>query len=206
MRSSRAARFLAAVFALLALPAFAADAEEPEQLVRDAAVHILDQINQNRAAYEADPSLLGDVVRKNLLPAMDMDYAARLILGRVGRGAGEEQIRAFTDAMTDLLVARYATGLMKFRSHDQLEVMPLRGEMNEKSTRVRTRVYLDTGKFAPVDYVFRKTGNGWKAFDVIIEGISYVATYRNQIIPEVDANGLESVTERLRSGQLVLQN
>lgn len=203
MRTTLAACALAA---LLAVPAHAADAESPEQLVRDAAVHVLDQLTRNRAAYEQDPGRFGDVVRSELLPLMDMSYAARLILGRVGRDASEAQIQAFAEAMSDLLIARYASGLMKFRSDEQLEVMPLRGALSEKSTRVRTRVRLDSGQFAPVDYVFRRTGDGWKAFDVIIEGISYVATYRNQIIPEVEANGIDSVTERLRSGQLVLQD
>jgi phospholipid transport system substrate-binding protein len=95
---------------------------------------------------------------------------------------------------------------MRFRSREQLEVLPLRGDLNERATRVRTRVRLDTGGFAPVDYVFRNTDEGWKVFDVIIEGISYVSTYRSQIMPEVEANGLDAVIQRLASGDLVLQD
>ena len=146
------------------------------------------------------------MVREDMLPLLDMEYSARLILGRSGRDASQEQIDAFTDAMSRLLVDRYSTGLMRFRSQDQLEVLPLRGELDERMTRVRTRVKMESGGFAPVDYVFRKTGNGWKVFDVIIEGISYVTTYRNQIIPEVQASGLDAVIERVSSGELVLQD
>jgi len=198
----------AAAFALclFAAQSAAAGNEDPEQLVRDTAVKVLAQISENQETFRQDPGQLAEVVRRDLLPLMDMDYSARLILGRAGRDATEAQIQAFANAMSDLLISRYSAGLLKFHSNEQLEVMPLRGEMNDKSTRVRTRVHLDTGKFAPVDYVFRKTGAGWKAFDVIIEGISYVATYRNQIIPEVEANGLDSVTERLSSGQLALKD
>ena len=57
---------------------------------------------------------------------------------------------------------------------------------------------------APVDYAFHKTAKGWKAFDVVVEGISYVTTYRNQIMPEVKANGIDSVIERLNTGQMRL--
>lgn len=178
----------------------------PDQLVSDTAGRILAQINANYDAYSEDPELLGEVVRADMLPLLDMEYTARLILGRTGRDASQAQITAFTDAMTRLLVDRYSTGLMSFRSRDQLEVLPLRGELNERMTRVRTRVKMESGGFAPVDYVFRKTGNGWKIFDVIIEGISYVTTYRNQIIPEVQANGLDAVIERLNNGELVLQD
>ena len=106
--------------------------------------------------------------------------------------------------MSNLLIDRYAQGLLQFSSKIKLHVLPQRGELNEKLTRVKTRVTLPDGGEAPVDYAFRKTPDGWKAFDVVVEGISYVTTYRNQIMPEVQANGIDSVINRLNSGQLQL--
>lgn len=198
---------LLALALMLAMPPVAADAAgAPDQLVSNTAGRILSQINANYDSYSENPALLGEIVRTDMLPLLDMEYTSRLILGREGRGATPGQIEAFTDAMTRLLIERYSSGLMSFRSEEQLEVLPLRGELNERSTRVRTRVRLDTGGYAPVDYVFRKADSEWKAFDVIIEGISYVTTYRNQIIPEVQENGLDAVIERLNNGELVLQD
>lgn len=192
---------------MLLMPLWAVgNVSTPDQLVSDTAGRILAQINTNYDQYTENPELLGQVIREDMLPLLDMEYSARLILGRSGRDASQDQIDAFTDAMSRLLVDRYSTGLMSFRSQDQLEVLPLRGELDERMTRVRTRVKLESGGFAPVDYVFRKTGSGWKVFDVIIEGISYVTTYRNQIMPEVQANGLDAVIERLNSGELLLQD
>jgi phospholipid transport system substrate-binding protein len=106
--------------------------------------------------------------------------------------------------MSNLLVNRYSKGLLYFGGETKLWVLPQRGELNVKLTRVRTRVTLPSGGQAPVDYAFHKTPDGWKAFDVIVEGISYVTTYRNQIMPDVQANGIDSVLERLGSGQLEL--
>jgi phospholipid transport system substrate-binding protein len=106
--------------------------------------------------------------------------------------------------MSNLLVERYSAGLLHFSSEVKLRVLPQRGELNERMTRVRTRVSLPNGGEAPVDYVFRKSAEGWKAFDVIVEGISYITTYRNQIMPDVQANGIESVIERLSRGELEL--
>jgi phospholipid transport system substrate-binding protein len=82
--------------------------------------------------------------------------------------------------------------------------VPQRGDLNEKLTRVRTRVKLPNGGDAPIDYAFHKTPDGWKAFDVIVEGISYVTTFRNQIMPDVQANGIDSVIARLTTGELDL--
>jgi phospholipid transport system substrate-binding protein len=205
--SNRVSRWLPTFIMTMILPVFsAANTTAPDQLVTEAAGKLLTQIDANFDVYTEQPELLAKVVRNDMLPLLDMQYSARLILGRAGREASEGQIEAFTEAMTRLLVDRYSSGLMGFRSQDQLEVMPLRGELNERATRVRTRVRLTSGGYAPVDYVFRKTAEGWKAFDVIIEGISYVSTYRNQIMPEVEANGLDAVIERLNSGELVLQD
>jgi len=52
--------------------------------------------------------------------------------------------------------------------------------------------------------VFRMTDDGWKIFDVVVEGISYIVSFRNQIKQEVSANGLDAVIERLTSGDLDL--
>jgi phospholipid transport system substrate-binding protein len=69
---------------------------------------------------------------------------------------------------------------------------------------VRTRIKLENGGFAPVDYAFRKTDEGWKAFDVTVEGISYIITFRNQIAPRVEADGIDQVTEEIRAGNITI--
>lgn len=179
-------------------------ADDPVSLVKETTGSIFADVTENLEEYTAHPEALRHLVRTDLLPLLDIDYAARLILGRAGRGLSAEQIDEFAICMSNLLVTRYANGLLYFSSEYALTVLPQRGELNEKVTRVRTRVRLPSGGEAPVDYAFHKTPEGWKAFDVIIEGISYVTTYRNQIMPEVQANGIDSVLKRLGTGQLEL--
>lgn len=178
--------------------------EDPVSLVEDTTVHIFADVAENLEEYTANPAALQTLVRKNLMPLLDVDYAARLVLGRAGRGIEKEKIDAFSDCMSELLINRYSKGLLYFAGETKLWVLPQRGELNEKITRVRTRVTLPNGGQAPVDYAFHNTPDGWKAFDVIVEGISYITTYRNQIMPDVQANGIDSVIERLGSGQLEL--
>jgi phospholipid transport system substrate-binding protein len=150
--------------------------------------------------------LLREVVREDLLPLLDLQYSARLILGKAGRGVTEEQLDAFSDAMSGVLVNRYSVGLLEFRSDEQVEVLPMKGNSSEKLTRVRTRIRLEEGGFAPVDYAFHKTEQGWKAFDVTVEGISYVITFRNQIAPRVEADGIDLVTEQILAGTIKLDD
>jgi phospholipid transport system substrate-binding protein len=184
-----------------------AQAEEvdPVSLVIKTTNRIFTEVDENFESYESDPATLQSLVRTDLIPLLDVHYSARLILGRAGRGIEKEKIDEFAEAMISLLVNRYSEGLLQFRSQEPIMVLPQRGDLNEKLTRVRTRVKLPTGGEAPIDYAFHKTSDGWKAFDVIVEGISYVTTYRNQIMPEVQDKGIDLVIKRLTSGELVLE-
>ncbi len=178
--------------------------EDPSHLITATAGNIFDKINEQRDAIKDNPQLAEDIVRNDLLPLMDIQYSARLILGRESRRATPEQLSAFAIAMNDLLISRYASGLLEFRSREQIEVLELKGAINPKATPVKTRVLLDSGGYALVDYVFRMTDDGWKVFDVVVEGISYIVSFRNQIKQEVSAKGLDAVIERITSGDLDL--
>ncbi len=182
-----------------------AGADDPVSLVINTTNRIFTELDQNFEKYESDPIALQTLVRTDLIPLLDVRYSARLILGRAGRGIEKEKVDAFADAMVNLLVDRYSRGLLQFRS-EELMVLPQRGELNEKLTRVRTRIKLLKGGEAPIDYAFHKTPDGWKAFDVIVEGISYVVTYRNQIMPAVQADGIDTVISRLTKGDLQLDD
>ncbi len=178
--------------------------EDPTPLISEAAANIFNKINHQRDAIRNDPSIAEDIVRTDLLPLMDVTYSARLILGREARRASPAQLDAFAIAMCNQLLKRYAAGLLEFRSKEQVEFLKMKGRLNEKATRVKTRFRLDSGGYALVDYVFRMTGDGWKVFDVVVEGISYIVSFQSQIKQEVRANGLDAVIKRLSDGNLDL--
>lgn len=177
-----------------------ADERGPLTIIEETSTHMLETLDERRDEFKADPEKLRVIVRENLLTLLDLEYSARLILGRAGRGITAEQLGAFAEAMSNVLVNRYSDGLLEFRSDKQIEVLPMKGNNTEKLTRVRTRIKLENGGFAPVDYAFHKTDDGWKAFDVTVEGISYVITFRNQIAPRVSADGIDQVTEEIIAG------
>lgn len=186
------------------LAAAAGEESDPVTILQSATNHILSTLEENRAEFTENPALLQDIVREDLLPMIDMEYSSRLILGKAGRGVSPENLQAFSDAMSSVLINRYADGLLNFRSDEQFQIMPLKGKNTDKLTRVRTRIRLESGSYAPVDYAFRRTENGWKAFDVTVEGISYVITFRNQIAPRVMSEGIEQVTADILAGTIQL--
>ena len=182
-----------------------AQATGPVEIIRNTTATLFELVNDNRSAYESDPTRLRCDIRDILLAQIDVVYSGRLVLGRSGRELSRDKVVEFSNALSDLLIGRYADGLLEFQTRDQVEILPLAGDNTERMTRVRTRVHLDNGEQAPVDYVFRFAEGQWKIFDVIVEGISYVATFRNQISEEIRSTGFDATLERLKRGEIEIE-
>jgi len=195
-------RILCSLFCVLALatatPAFA-DTPAPNQVVQSLVDDLGKTMDKRRAELAKDREGLIKVIDQIVLPHFDIDYASILVLGQNARTATPEQRARFAKAMYNSITHRYAEGLLKY-TEGRVRVLPQQGELNDKRTLVRTQVVLDDGKLVPVDYAFRKTSQGdWKAYDVIIEGISYVTNYRNQVAEEIQKSSLDALTTRLES-------
>ena len=183
----------------------ATEADDPVTLISETTDHLLAALDAQRDAFGDNPELLHELVNRDLLPLIDLRYSARLILGPAARGATDEQLDAFGLALSSVLLDRYAHGLLNFRSGEQMDVLPMKGNNTDKLTRVRTRIRLDNGSYVPIDYAFHRTGEGWRVFDVTVEGISSVMTFRNQIAPRAQAEGIDRVTEEISSGTIALE-
>ena len=78
-------------------------------------------------------------------------------------------------------------------------VLPFHGDANATQATVRTEVKRSNGTKVPVNYTLRKTDSGWKAWDVTIEGISYVKSFKTDLSSEVEQKGLDEVIQRLEA-------
>src|SRR5476649_2687658 len=176
-----------------------ADVASPNQVVQALVDDLAKTMEARRAELSKDRESLLKVIDGIVLPHFDIDYASILVLGQNARTATPEQRARFAKAMYNSITHRYAEGLLKY-TEGRVRVLPFQGELNDKRTLVRTQVVLDDGKVVPVDYAFRKTKDGeWKAYDVIIEGISYVTNYRNQVAQEIQKSSMDALTTRLES-------
>jgi phospholipid transport system substrate-binding protein len=194
-------RFVYSLLCLFLVAAAPSHAEnlQPNQVVQN----LVDDLGKTMEARRDELSKNREALLKTIdgivLPHFDIDYASLLVLGQNARTATVEQRARFAKAMYNSITHRYAEGLLKY-TEGRVRVLPLQGELNDKRTLVRTQVVLDDGKVVPVDYAFRKTSTGdWKAYDVIIEGISYVTNYRNQVAAEIAKSNLDALTTRLET-------
>ena len=193
---------------LVTAPAFAQDAAPasapaeqttPEQIVQSIADQLGTSIDGHREELKQNRDKLISVVDEIFLPHFDIDYASILVLGQHAREATPEQRERFAKAFYNSITHRYADGLLNY-TRGRVKVLPFSGDLNDKRTVVRTQVVLDDGKLVSIDYAFRKGRSGdWKAYDVIIEGISYVTNYRNQVDAEIRKIGIEKLITTLET-------
>ncbi len=201
MRKSLILPLMTIVFALIglfAVPAIAAD-RTPDQIAQSIVDDLGAAIEGHRDELQNDRGRLIDVIDDVFLPHFDLDYATILVLGQNAKTATPDQRSRFAKAFYNSLTHKYAEGLLNF-SRGAVKVLPSRGDLNSKRTIARTQITLDDGKLASVDFAFRKTSAGqWKAYDVIIEGISYITNYRNQVAAEIQKSGIEALIKRLET-------
>ena len=201
---SRAAILAALSCVVLAPPhaAEAIDGSTPQKLIESSSKALLVDLDAHRAEYRKDISGLYKVIEAQFLPHVDVPYAAQLVLGTHWREATPEQRKRFSDALYHSLLTTYGKALIEFTA-DQMKVLPFQGDPNDARAQVRTTVHTRSGSDVAVNYRLHRVVSGeWKVFDVVIEGISYVQSFRDDFGAEIDQKGLDSLLERLEKGQL----
>ncbi len=206
MLRSLAIAIVVALGGVAAAPALAQQAaaapasqETPVQVVQDI-THQLDvQIADHRAELQNNKPKLVALINQIFLPHFDTDWASILVLGQHAREATAEQRSRFAKAFYTSLTNRYADGLLNY-TKGTVKVLPFSGDLDPRRTTVRTQVITSDGKAIAVDYAFRRTNDGeWKAYDVVIEGISYITNYRNQVDAEVRKVGIDQLITNLET-------
>jgi phospholipid transport system substrate-binding protein len=189
----------APAFAQDASSAQASNAAAPQDVVVQITHDLDTQIADRKTELQNNKPKLVSLINQIFLPHFDTDWASILVLGMHAREATPEQRSRFAKAFYNSLTNRYAEGLLSY-TKGTVKVLPFTGEVNDKYTVVRTQVTTDDNKTIAVNYVFHKTADGqWKAYDVIIEGISYITNYRNQVDAQIKKEGLDKLTQDLET-------
>ncbi|WP_267224612.1 MlaC/ttg2D family ABC transporter substrate-binding protein [Dyella silvae] len=191
---------------VVAAPAFAQNTaapasaqQSPVQVVQAISDELSKAIDGHQQELKNNHEKLIGVIDSVFLPHFDIDYASILVLGQHAREATPEQRARFAKAFYNSITHRYAEGLLDY-TRGRVKVLPFNGDLNDKRTIVRSQVTLDDGKTVAVDYAFRKDRDGnWKAYDVIIEGISYITNYRNQVDSEIRKVGMDQLITNLET-------
>jgi phospholipid transport system substrate-binding protein len=174
-------------------------AEKPGQQVVSTGSRILTTLQQRRPEFRKDAAALRTFIDTELRSSFDSQYAARLVLGTHARAATDADVKLFADALIDNLMNRYGTALLDFEGKPRIRLKSETPLPGNRGFKVSTEILRDNGAPVPVDYLVRNNG-GWKIFDVMIEGVSYVQTFRSQFDTPLRQKTIAQVAADIRNG------
>jgi phospholipid transport system substrate-binding protein len=199
-------RFLGALLGALLLallPAFAsAQDATPSKLVLENSQRILTTLEQRRGEFTKNRAALQKFVGSEFDKTFDRDYAARQVLGRHGRGADAADVKLFADALADSLMRRYGSSLLDFNTRLKVRIKSETALPRGLGVKVSSELLRQGGEPIPVDYLMRQSGGTWKVFDVMVEGVSFVQTFRRQFDNELAHKSIRQVANELASGKV----
>lgn len=178
--------------------------DSPKALLVDTSEKMLDALNSNRDRIKGDPKLTEELIEQILLPHIDFITASKWVLGQYWDGASKEQKIEFIKTFRTLLLRFYSSALTEYlNTHDEKLDMSLMtfqepGQAENGQVTVRSEVKPKTGKPVPIYYQMHQTAKGWKVFDVSVEGVSVITTYKTSFSTEIQQKGLDALISSLK--------
>ena len=163
------------------------------------------QLLELKLGDEANKERLGNnrielysIIDETLSPYFQKKYAGRLVLDKYWPTSNRSQRERFTEGLYQSLIRSYSISMLNF-DVSKISVKPIIDNLESvKKITVETDVDYK-GEVIPMNFSFGKFKEGWRFYDVRIEGVSYIKNYRNQFKAEIQTNGLDSVILRLES-------
>lgn len=175
----------------------APDPEKAQQLVEQSTSEMLAVLRAEAQEGQVDLETVRAKLDELVLPHMDFITMTKLAVGRSWRDAERDQKRALVEEFRKLLVRTYTRSLREYEDQ-RLEFLPLRPSPYEDRVTVRSQVIQSGGPKIPVEYSLRYDEGRWQVYDIVVDGISLVTTYRSSFADIVSREGIAGLIEHLR--------
>jgi len=173
-----------------------ADILEPDALIKNTVQDVLTIVKQDKEIKKGNQQKILALVNEKILPHFDFTHMTRLAVGRSWRTATPEQRQVLESEFQQLLVRTYTKAFTVYSNYD-VEVKPLKMESGVTEVTIRTLIRMPGGQPVTVDYDLKKTKSGWKAYDLLIEGVSMVTSYRSTFANEIQRGGIDGLVKTL---------
>jgi phospholipid transport system substrate-binding protein len=184
---------------LLAFAAPLAHAEEaPDALVKRLAEETLTTIRGDKDLQTGNPAKVKQLIEAKLVPNFDTARMTALAMGRNWRATTPDQQKQLVEQFKTLLIRTYANALTNYRDNT-MNYKPLRANPGDTEVVVRTEVTRPGQAAVQIDYSMEKTPDGWKAYDVVVAGVSLVTNYRDEFNDTVKSSGVDGLIKVLEN-------
>lgn len=179
-------------------PAAAApNPEEAQALVEDVTTQVIAILDEHSGEGEMDVEQVSERINEIVMPHLDFVTMTKLAVGRYWRDATRDQKRTLVTEFRNLLVRTYRSSLDEYQNQS-VEFLPLRPSPHDDRVMVRSRVTRPDGPAIPVEYGMRHDEGEWQVYDIVVDGISLVTTYRSNFSSTVQRDGIDGLIEELQ--------
>ena len=175
----------------------AAEIEAPLDMLKRTSDEVIEVLKEKRTAIDADPNLVYQIVDEYIVPHLDDVTLAKLALGKNWRKASNEQKIEFVDEFRSLLIRTYGKSLQEF-SDQKINFFPVKMKVGATKVTVKSEVLQSGGPSIPMDYRLRLKKDAWKVYDIKIDGVSLVTSYKGTFTQEVRKGGIKGLLKMLR--------
>jgi phospholipid transport system substrate-binding protein len=180
----------------LAVPALAQDIA-PDELVRKVTADVLDTIKSDKQLQAGDRKKALALAEQKILPHVDFREAARLATGKAWQGATPEQQERIVGEFRSMLVRIYSNAIGVYKGQT-MKVLPVHLAPGATEVTVRNQ-YLSSGQPpVPVEYAMKKKPEGWMIYDITVDGVSLVLTYRGEFDEITRTAGVDGLIKRMK--------
>ncbi|HXZ51428.1 MAG TPA: ABC transporter substrate-binding protein [Burkholderiales bacterium] len=180
---------------LVSLPAFSAT-PAPDEVVRSVTDDVMQAVQKSDELKAGEREAVIALLEQKVLPHVDFREATRLALGRDWRLATAEQRDQLVKQFQTLLLRIYTSSIGHYHGQT-MQVQHLKVPAGADDVTVRNR-YLSPGHPpVSVDYAMHLTPQGWKIYDVIVDGVSIVLAFRSEFAQVVRQSGIDGLLARL---------
>ncbi|MDH5387106.1 MAG: ABC transporter substrate-binding protein [Gammaproteobacteria bacterium] len=181
---------------LISSAAMAAEIEAPVDMLKRTSDEVIQILKEKREAIDADPNLVYQIVNEYIVPQLDDVTLAKLALGKNWRKANNEQKIEFVDQFRSLLIRTYGKSLQEF-SDQKINFFPVNMKADDTKVTVKSEVLQSGGPSIPMDYRLRLKDDAWKVYDIKIDGVSLVTSYKGTFTQEVRKGGIKGLLKML---------
>lgn len=173
------------------------DPEKAQALVEDVTDRVMAVLDEFAASDDMDVEDAADQINGIALEHLDFVTMTKLAVGRYWRDASRDEKRTLVTEFRDLLIRTYTQSLDQYSRGHEVEFLPMRPSPYEDRVTVRSRVIRPDGPAIPVEYSLLYRDGEWFVYDIVVEGISLVTTYRSTFANAIQRDGIDGLIRDL---------
>lgn len=175
---------------------FAQAEQAPDELIKNTAQEVLAIVKQDKDIQAGSQKKVLELVDAKVLPHFNFTRMTQLAVGKHWRTATAPQKQALEAEFRNMLVRTYTKAFTVYRDQE-VEIKPLKAAPNATEVTVKTMIVKPGTPSIPVNYDMQKTPEGWKVFDLVVEGVSLVTSYRSTFSEQIQKGGIDGLIKTL---------